>query len=463
MPTIPPIKATTKLYTSVGIINSILSDETIIELQGIPKAEATTESIRMIGQEITSFAPRCNAFKAALINRIGMMRIHYMLFTNPWAWAKQGKLEMGETIEQIWIGLAEAFPYDPVASETNFVKQAKQEVLSAFHSVNYQEVYKVTINEYQLQRAFLSLEGLRDFVEDLIGAISRSVSYDEFSLMKYLIAVLMLEGKIPTISIPQITRENASDAITTVTGVTNAFQFPSAKYTMAGNINTTPIDDLYIIETTNSNAYIKVNALAVAYNVDYVKFNGHVVMVDSFGTFDWKRMDMIFAKDPGYRRFTTEEINLLETIQLIAMDKQFMQIYDSIEFMGTPFINGEGAYTNYPYHVSKVASASPFHNCVAFVVGEGVVNSVTVTPATASVYKGNNLPLQAVVSTSGFVKTDIIWEISTTVTDSSIGQDGILRVGLNETASTITVVATSVADETKTASAEITVSANAFA
>lgn len=455
MPTIPAIRPTLKEYSTVGIINSIIDNTT--ELEGVPHVKNTTESIRMVGEIITGYAPRANAFANALVNRIGMTRLHYMLFTNPWSWAKQGKLEMGETVEQIWIDLAKAFPYNQAQSETTFMKRVKPDIQTAFHSINYQEVYKITISDYDLQKAFLSVNAMQDLIERIIGSIARAVTLDEFMLMKYLIAVLLLEGKIATINVPAIDAANANSVITTVTTLTNNFQFPSTEYNMAGVYNTTPIDDLYIIETTSANAHIKVNSLAAAYNVDYVKFMGHVVMVDSFGKFDWNRMDMLFAEDSGYSRFTTAQISLLESVQMIAMDRQFMQIYDAQEFMATPFINGEGAYTNYPYHVSKIASASPFHNCVAFATATNSVTSVTLSPTAATVDKGLSYGFQAIVSTQGFASSDIVWEITSAVTDSSIAQTGIITVGANETAATITVRATSVFDETKYGEATVTV------
>lgn len=457
MPTIPAIKASTNLYTSVGIINSILSDPVNTELANIPLATATTQSIRMVGQEITSYAARRNQFVSSLINRIGMVRLHYMLFTNPWAWAKQGKLEMGETVEQIWIGLSEVFPFDPETSESRFLKQSQPDVSTAFHSINYQEVYKVTVNEKQLKAAFLSLEGLRDFIEGIIGSLARSANVDEFMAMKYLVAILLLEGKISTVQISPITKATADDVATEIAKTTNLFQFASTEYNMSGVENTTPIEDLYILESAEANAQIKVNSLANAFNVDYVKFQGNVVLFDSLGSYNWKRMEKIFANDPGYRQFTTAEITLLNSVALIAMDRKFLQIYDSVEEMGTPLINGEGLFTNYFYHVWKILSASPFHNAIAFTTTASSVTSVTVSPATATAGKGSNVALQATVVTAGFADSAVIWEISSTVTDSEITQDGVLRIGSAETATKITVVATSVADDTKTGTAEITV------
>lgn len=460
MPTKPSIKATTGVYTSVGILQHIMSDPNYPELNGYNGVITnTTESIRAVGEYITGYKARRNAFIDGLINRIGMVRLHYMLFNNPWSWAKQGKLEMGETIEQIWTDLAEVFPYDPKESETRILKQAPPDVISAFHTVNYEEVYKVTVNYEKLKGAFLSVDGLVDFIEDIIGTLARTANVDEFMIMKYLLAELLLAGKVYTQTLPAITRENSDEIITDITAVTNALQFPNTAYNMAHVSNTTPIDDLYILESARANAYVKVNSLAVAYNVDYVKFMGHVALFDSLGNFDWKRMNKIFSKDKTYRQFSSDEIAELNTIQFVAMDKRFLQIYDRLEEMGEPFINGEGRFTNYFYHVWKVLSASPFHNCIAFTTLTPAVTSVTISPGTATVAAGASMAFQAAVTTSGFGSSEVVWEIATSgiAEGTNISPDGVLTVAKNETAGEIEVVVTSVADETKTATATVTV------
>lgn len=243
-----------------------------------------------------------------------------------------------------------------------------------------------------------------------------------------------------------------------MTETTNLFQFPSREYTIAGNKNTTPIDDLYILETAKANAYIKVNSLATAFNIDEVRFMGHVVMIDSLAVYDWDRMDKIFEKTGGYSRFTTEEIELLKTVQFVCMNKNFYQCYDNMRQMATPFINGDGLYTNYPYHVSQIISASPFQNVIAFSTATSGVVSVTVSPATASVEKGKSIALTADVTTNGFGSSEVFWEISGNSSEGTyIGQDAILRIATDETGTEITVKATSIADDTKVGSATITI------
>lgn len=464
MPTIPVLKPTTGKYNSVGIMRAIIKNTP--ELAGVPMPTATTQSIRAVGDSITQYAARRNAFVNSLINMIGMQRLHYMLFTNPLYWAKQGKLEMGETVEQIFIGLAEAYPFDPEKAESNFAKRHKPDILSAFHSINFQVTYNITVDHDRLKRAFLSIEGLQAFIEEIIGSVVRAATYDEFLMVKYTLAVLLLEGKLPTSSIAALSSSTADQAVTTVTTVTNKFQFPSTAYTIAGNLNTCPVDDIYILENAETNALIKVNALATAFNVDYVKFMGHVAMIDGLDTFDWDRLDMLMGYDattgsspydPGYRHFTAAELTLLGTVSLIAMDKRFLQIYDNLEMMETPFINGDGGYTNYPYQVSKIFSASPFHNCVAFTTSVSTVTSVTVSAGTTEVNAGAQVALQAAVVTTGFADPGVIWSV-TAGTGISVSQEGVFSAASGATAGEYTVTATSVFDSTKKGTIKITVS-----
>lgn len=460
MPTLPVIHPVSGEYTSVGIINSILEDP-IYDQLNYPKVQATTDSIRAVGQYITSYAPRRNQFISGLINRIGMVRLNYMLFTNPWSWAKQGKLEMGETIEQIWIGLAAVYPYGGLERETDekrFFRESVPDIMSNFISVNYEEVYPITVNTRQLQAAFLSLEGLKDFIEGVIGSMARAATYDEFMMMKYLLAVLLLDGKIKTREIPLITDTTANVAITAVAETTNLFQFPSTSYTIAGNLNTTPIDDLYILESARANALIKVNSLASAFNVDYVKFIGKVVMYDSLATFDWSRMDKICAKDTTYRRFTEAELAALAQVDIIAMDRKFMQVYDRLEEMGKPFENGETLNENYWLHKWMIFAASPFHNCIAYVTIPSTVTKVEVS-GYSKYLAGLAVPFQATVTTAGFANAGVTWTVTpaaggTIEYGTFIDPSGLLYTDTNQTG-TLTVTATSNFDPTKKASATI--------
>lgn len=463
MPTMPIIKPILGRISSSGMLNAMINDPNnpnlhTLAVQGRDVVENTVESIRAIGQVITQYAPMMNEVHNALVNRIGMEKLSRMIFNSPLKFAYRGLLEMGETVEEIFIGEAEPHQFDLENSVHNYMRRWNNDISSAFHTLNYHIIYTVTVDYQRLKRAFLSINGLDDYCDWIVESTRKSAENDEFMLIKYLTAMCLLEGKIKVITIPEINKNTASDVVTAVTETTNLFQFPSREYTIAGNKNTTPIDDLYILETAKANAYIKVNSLATAFNIDEVRFMGHVVMIDSLAVYDWDRMDKIFEKTGGYSRFTTEEIELLKTVQFVCMNKNFYQCYDNMRQMATPFINGDGLYTNYPYHVSQIISASPFQNVIAFSTATSGVVSITVSPATASVEKGKSIALTADVTTNGFGSSEVFWEISGNSSEGTyIGQDAILRIATDETATEITVKATSIADDTKVGSATITI------
>ncbi|MBY8871677.1 Ig-like domain repeat protein [Micromonospora sp. PLK6-60] len=87
------------------------------------------------------------------------------------------------------------------------------------------------------------------------------------------------------------------------------------------------------------------------------------------------------------------------------------------------------------------------------------VDSVSVTPATAELTKGWNWVRQfsAKVTTNEGVSPAVTWSVKgATSADTTISTDGRLSVAATEQASTLTVVATSVVDPTKSGSATVT-------
>ncbi|MFF5180597.1 alpha/beta hydrolase-fold protein [Micromonospora sp. NPDC000316] len=87
------------------------------------------------------------------------------------------------------------------------------------------------------------------------------------------------------------------------------------------------------------------------------------------------------------------------------------------------------------------------------------VDSVSVTPATQTLTKGWNWVRQfdAKVSTNAGVSPAVTWSVTgATSAGTTISADGRLSVSADETASELTVVATSVVDSTKAGSARVT-------
>lgn len=84
------------------------------------------------------------------------------------------------------------------------------------------------------------------------------------------------------------------------------------------------------------------------------------------------------------------------------------------------------------------------------------VTGISIDPAAAEVEKGQTLQFTATVSGTGDFSKDVAWAISGG-TASTINANGLVSVGADETAATLTVIVRAAGDTTKTASATVTV------
>ena len=87
------------------------------------------------------------------------------------------------------------------------------------------------------------------------------------------------------------------------------------------------------------------------------------------------------------------------------------------------------------------------------------ITGITIDPSSGEISQGDFQRFEALVSGTGYFCEDVIWSVSGG-TNSTIDQTGLLTVGLGETAKTLTVTATSVADSTVKTTATVTVKQN---
>ena len=90
----------------------------------------------------------------------------------------------------------------------------------------------------------------------------------------------------------------------------------------------------------------------------------------------------------------------------------------------------------------------------------GTVNTVSVTPSTATVAKGASKTFAAAVTGEGSVSNGVLWSVSGTAAvkaGTKIDENGTLTIASNETNTALTVTATSKQDGTKSGTAAVTV------
>lgn len=437
---------------SAAILNAIRNGASVNYKEYVPAVTASTD-VRKVGAIIMQNPELQNEFLHSLVNRIGAVMMTTKMYENPWAFAKQGVLEFGETMEEIFVNLAEPFKYDPAVAESEIFKRETPDVRSAFHILNFQDFYKVTVTQQQLKLAFLSNEGVQDLVTAIVNSMYSAANYDEFLVMKYMVARSILDGTMTGVVVDPVSKENSDNIVIKIKNTSNQMTFMCPDYNPAGVRNFSPKEDQYLISSADFDATMNVATLAQAFNMDKAEFDGHHVMVDSFGKLDNERLGKLFGTDSWYNEIGAQDLAKLAQVPAVLVDKAWFMVWDNLAEYSDQY-NGQGLYWNYWYHVWKTFSVSPFANCAVFVTAPQTVTSVTVTPPTATLPKDASLDLTAKVVTANFANQAVKWTV--TGDGNKVTSGGRVTLAANASG-TVTVTATSVADPSKIGKCAITV------
>lgn len=162
---------------------------------------------------------------------------------------------------------------------------------------------------------------------------------------------------------------------------------------------------------------------------------------------DWSQLVYAIRQDMTFKIFTEGVIQdpTTKAITYNLMQNDMVALR-AVMRLGWEIANPINAYN------ADITNPFPFS-----VYGKaGTVSTVTVSPATATMAKGDKKAFSAVVAGDGIVSDNVEW--SQNGAKSSISEDGVLTVASNETSTSITVTAKSKQDSSKTGTATVTVS-----
>lgn len=418
------------------------------------------ESIKNIGAAIMAYQPYQNAFLSALVNRIGRVIITSKLWRNPWAPFKKGYLEFGETVEEIFVNIAKPHSFDPVVAEKEVFKRELPDVRAAFHTMNFQKFYKVTISNDQLRQAFLSWQGITDLIAKIVDSLYTGMEKDEFVTMKYLLCRAILNGMLYVKEQAPVTDSNYKPMVAGFREMSTLLTYLTPNYNAAGVENASSRDNQYIIISAELEALIDVEVLAQAFNMGKADFLGHLVVVDSFSNHDINRLEELYGNEPNYEAFTSAELATLKNVNSTVIDADFFMVFDNFQQF-TENYNGQGLYWQYFYHTWKTFSVSPFANAIVFYGAESKITGVTVSPTGANVSAGSSFQLAATVAGTGLYKKTVTWSIKDQISsDTTIDESsGVLHVASDEPVDTVITVTANAVDNTE-GTATITVVAS---
>lgn len=278
-----------------------------------------------------------NGFYPWLVNQIGTLVVRNRTWDNGLEqYVKE--LQYGNTVEEAQVGWVKAHTYiDP---DDSLLRSHYAEGGVAFHSVNYQQYYPVTVNESQLRAAVQTEYGLNELIADIMTAPDNSDKYDVYKSMMQLFAIYDKEHPIYTVHL-DAEPANADDyraLLKSFVAWGQRLKFPSAAYNATGDgtLDAIPVfaapEELTLFVTPDIWAGIGVDGLAVLFNADYAKVPYKVTVVDEFPIPD---------------------------VYAILTTKDFFQCYRRLRVVES-FRNARKLETNFYLHEQMVMSTSPF-------------------------------------------------------------------------------------------------------
>ena len=331
-------------------------------------------SLKAYGMYVCGSGDARNAFMQSLVNRIAEVMSFVKSYQNPLKPFKKGMLTAGEVIENVWVGLVMPEGYTQSVSNPGDVYRTNNpENKVTFHPTNSKLVYEITTNDAELSLAFTSEGGVYDLVTRIVGRLTDSAEWDEYILMKYVLAKAILENAEARVDVAALTAANGDAIITSMKGVSNDMRFMNTDYNIAGVPTHSPIEDQIFFLTAQSNAVLDVNSLASAYNLSYKQFIGQQEMINKFDFTDaeLERLNEIMDETaaqgliPGYTEFTSAEKAILARVVGATIDRDFFMIFDRLYQMNAVF-DQKHLNTNTFLHVWKILSYNPFANSVFF-------------------------------------------------------------------------------------------------
>lgn len=290
-----------------------------------------------------------NQFVDSLINRIGMTRINSKMWANPWSTFKKGNLPFGSSVQDMGVKWLKAHTYEDDLDSLLEIK--RPEIEPAYYTLNRRDQYTISVNYDELRNAFVDEYGLNRLINTITDVPISSDNYDEYQSMKALIAEYETRHGFYKEQITAITNEaTAKDFLVKARAYAGKLKFPSVYYNIIDIPAFAEEQELVLLIDPTSLAYIDVDALSAAFNIDRADIKYRIELVD-----EWPI--------PGAVALLTTE--------------DFFQVYDVL-YTTTSFYNPQNLTTNYYLTHWEILAFSPFVPAILFTTETGTsIGTVT--------------------------------------------------------------------------------------
>ncbi len=335
--------------SNADIINKVRANASMDFRSRVPVT--TKANLAKTLSEIQEYEPLWNEFQSVLINKIGLVLMDTnLVFENKLKPLKSGGMQYGGMVQELGTRFIDAEAYDPNA--TNVWDAQKPYVDANYHKINRRDKYKFRVNSDLLEEAFINDGQLSAYVNSLMVLPQQSAEWDEFLLMKELLAQYQTDVTMPNIKVGDLmgaTTEEDKEKIgkEIVEKVRAAYGYikefprtdlnPDHVVTMSQNV--------VLITTPSILARLDVEVLAAAFHMDKVQFLAdRVVTIDHWPT--------------G-----------LEDTQVLLVDGNFYRVFET-KRRNVNIFNPDSLDWIYTYHIWQILSLSHMKNVMRFSTAE---------------------------------------------------------------------------------------------
>ena len=415
------------LVTSLNAIREASVSEGTIYHQYLPIVDENTD-IGSFGTPILNNTAVMNEFMNRLVNRIVYTSFENRYYNNPLQVLEGDRIPLGYAGQEIYINPAKGRKYD-VNDFAGLLVKYEADVKVQYTSVNMDLQYPVTVSRHKLKQAFVSWDSLDNFIMELSNSLYNGAYIDEYQFTKGLVSSAYKSNQVQIETVTAISSEDTAKAFTVkARELFLNMQTPSTSYNAWNKVGgygreivtySRPEDIVFLVRN-DIRAYLDVNVLASAFNMDKADLLGRIISVDNFDQYD----------DEGNKIFDGSAIlGFVGDSSWFRIKRQDMYLDE--------FYNANNRTWQYYLNLTKMYNYSLFANGVVLATSAPSVDIVSMKFADEtglSVKAGEKLELH--VETTPFPATATI-----TYTSSATGKGTVAAKEGNNKIAVVTGVA----------------------
>lgn len=282
------------LRTSLNQIRETSIQNDTLYAKQIDEISPTTD-ISVLRDALFNNTNLMNEFMNVLVQRIIYTQIvNYKLFNNPLSFLEGEQMPLGAIGQEIFINPAKGRRFN-VNDFAGLLAKYESDVKIQYMHLNSDVQYPKTITRDKLRNAFTSWSDLQTFVDGITQSLYNGCYIDRYNFTKGLVAQAYRDNAVQMEVIQNPNTEAlAKDFLTKARALYLNFQEPTSDYNAWRKVGgygkdvltwTEPEDIVFLIRN-DVGAYLDVNVLAQAFNIDKAKLLGRVKYVKDFSERD---------------------------------------------------------------------------------------------------------------------------------------------------------------------------------